>query len=321
RIGSVLRLSGHGRGHCVPDDAGAGREGHVRGDRRARPAHRPRDEGVCCSRARHHTAGAAADLGKKPDANVTLQNRRIAELQEGRSQVSEFCAQIETYLCRKNDGHLIRVTGPSFDLVSSWAAQGIPLKVAYAGIDRYFERYYRKGPRRRPVRIDFCDADVLDAFDEWRRALGMTHAAALPSAGEGEDVDRATRGPSLPAHLERVVMRLTAARASGRLGDAFDGLIDRVARDLDAARAESRGLRGEARQALIAKLAAVDTELVAAARASMDEAALAGLAREAADQLGSFRQRMSADAFAKALDSAVVRLVRERFGLPTISFQ
>jgi hypothetical protein len=73
----------------------------------------------------------------------------------GAQSVGDFCSQIETYLCKKNDGHLIRVTGPSFELVSSWAAQGIPLKVAYAGIDRYFERYYRKGPRRRPVKIDF----------------------------------------------------------------------------------------------------------------------------------------------------------------------
>jgi hypothetical protein len=234
--------------------------------------------------------------------------------------LSEFCSQIETYLCRKNDGHLIRVTGPSFDLVSSWAEQGIPLKVAYAGIDRYFERYYRKGPRRRPVKIDFCDADVLDAFDEWRRAVGVTHAAAHPAAGEAEEVDRTNRGPSLPSHLERVVMRLTAARASGRLGEAFDGVIDRVARELDAARAESRGLRGEARQELIARLAALDAELVAAVRASMDESAMAALAREAADELASFRQRMAADAFARALDGAVVRLVRERFNLPTIAF-
>jgi hypothetical protein len=240
---------------------------------------------------------------------------------------AEFCAQIETYLCRKNDGHLIRVTGPSFDLVSSWAARGIPLKVAYAGIDRYFERYYRKGPRRRPVRIDFCEADVLDAFDEWRRAVGVTHAPAGVSAGidedgedVGEDARRATRGPSLPAHLERVVLRLTAARASGSLGDAFDDLIDRVSRELDAARAESRGLRGEARQALIERLAVLDAELVASARASMDEAAVAMLTREAADELASFRQRMSADAFARALDSAFTRLVRERFNLPTIAF-
>ena len=68
------------------------------------------------------------------------------------------------------------MVGPSFELVSRWAADGVPLKIAFAGIDRYFERYYRKGARRRPVRIDFCDADVRDVFDEWRRAVGLPRA-------------------------------------------------------------------------------------------------------------------------------------------------
>jgi hypothetical protein len=86
-------------------------------------------------------------------------------------QTEEYCREIEAFLCRKNDGHLIRVVGPSFDLVSAWAAQGVPLKIAFEGIERYFVRYYRKGSRRRPVRIDSCEHDVLDAFDEWRRCL------------------------------------------------------------------------------------------------------------------------------------------------------
>ena len=105
-------------------------------------------------------------MGKEP---VAADDRRSA--------IADFCREIETYLCRKNDGHLIRVTGPSFDLVSGWAMQGVPLKVAYAGIDRCFERYYAKGPRRRPVRIEFCEADVLDLFDEWRRAVGVAASA------------------------------------------------------------------------------------------------------------------------------------------------
>ena len=142
----------------------------------------------------------------------------------------DFCREIENYLCRKNDGHLIRVTGPSFDLVSGWARQGIPLKVAFAGIDRCFERYYRKGPRRRPVKIDFCDADVLDVFDEWRKAVGVTAASGDRGAALSGPPDR--RGPSLPAHLERVVTKLTTARATGKLGDEFDALIDRVSAEL-----------------------------------------------------------------------------------------
>ena len=108
----------------------------------------------------------------------------------------------------------------------------MPLKVAFSGIDRYFERYYRKGPRRRPVKIDFCDADVLDVFDEWKRAtgVGMASASSADSA-EIHNPQSTIRNPqsgSLPAHLERVVLRLTSARASGTLGDEFDALIDRA---------------------------------------------------------------------------------------------
>ena len=44
--------------------------------------------------------------------------------------VSEYCRDLETHLCRKNDGHLIRIVGPSFEIVSRWAATGVPLKVA-----------------------------------------------------------------------------------------------------------------------------------------------------------------------------------------------
>jgi hypothetical protein len=235
------------------------------------------------------------------------------------SQIPEFCQQIETYLCRKNDGHLIRVTGPSFTLVSHWAEQGIPFKVACEGIDRYFERYYRKGPRRRPVKIDFCEADVLDVFDEWRKAVGVTLSDGRGASLSGSP-DKPNRGPSLPAHLERVILKLTAARASGKLGDQFDTLIDRVSAELEIARAAAGGVRGDARQALLARLAALDEELVHAARTAVSESDLAALSREAADELGSFQDRMTAEAFVRARDGALSRLIRERCGLPTMTF-
>ena len=72
----------------------------------------------------------------------------------------------------------MRVVGPAFELVAGWAAAGVPLKVALRGIDRCCERLEARGPRRRPVRVEFCEADVLDAFDDWRRAVGVTATAA-----------------------------------------------------------------------------------------------------------------------------------------------
>ena len=131
-----------------------------------------------------------------------------------------YCREIEAHLCRKNDGHLIRIVGPAFERVASWAEQGIPLKVALAGVDRYFERYYRKGPRRRPVRVEFCEADVLDAFDEWRRAVGVSVVARRqrggPSVEEPLPAPRPRR--SLKTHIESVLARLTVLRGSDKLG-------------------------------------------------------------------------------------------------------
>jgi hypothetical protein len=230
-------------------------------------------------------------------------------------EVEEYCREVETYLCRKNDGHLIRIVGPSFERVSGWAQQGVALKLVYRGIDRYFERYYSKGPRRRPVRIDFCEADVLDVFDEWRRAVGIV---GTRESGVGSQESRVESRESLPAHLERVVMRLTQARAKGSIGGDLDGLVDRVAGELDAARAVR--LRGAARQAVIDRLAALDAELLDAARGAVDGATRASLDREAEEELAAFRSAMPPLAFAAAREAAVNRLIRERLALPTIAF-
>ena len=46
------------------------------------------------------------------------------------TDVESYCRQLEAYLCRKNDGHLIRIVGPTFEQVCGWAARGVPIKVA-----------------------------------------------------------------------------------------------------------------------------------------------------------------------------------------------
>jgi hypothetical protein len=232
---------------------------------------------------------------------------------------SDYCREIETYLCQKNDGHLIRVVGPAFDMVSRWATDGIPVKVAFSGIDRYFERYYRKGPRRRPVRIDFCEADVLEVFDEWRRAVGLSKEMTA-AGGPLEHPDPAgRRATSVPAHLERAVMRLTNARATGVLPASVDPLIDRLAGELDTARASGRGVRGDARRALLARLTEADAELLQTARQTLTAADLEEITAQAEAELTGFRERMSADAYSRARLAATDRLIRERFNLPTLA--
>ena len=224
----------------------------------------------------------------------------------------EFCREIEAYLCRKNDGHLVRIVGPAFEQVCGWATRGVPLKVACRGIDRYFERYYAKGPRRRPIRVEFCDADVLDVFDEWRRAVGV----AVPDADGGE---HQARQPSLPAHLERVVARLTSLRAGD--GRPLDTILEELVRELDAARGRARSLRGDARQTFVERLRVLDEHLVATARGGCGAEMLQELGAEADRELAPFRARMPDEAYAQSRNAAVNRLVRERLRLPVIAFE
>ncbi len=226
-----------------------------------------------------------------------------------------YCREIEAHLCRKNDGHLIRIAGPSFDLVRGWAERGIPIKVVFRGVDRYFERYYAKGPRRRPVRIDFCEADVLDVFDEWRRAVGVARETTDP------DEDTSKSHASLPSHLARVIARLTALRAGPPLSVEVDGLLHDTVRELDQARASAKGLRGDNRAALVARLAELDAQLLAAVRAAVTPDSLQVLTAEADAELAPFADRMPSDALDRARQACVERLLRERHGLPTIAYE
>ncbi len=244
----------------------------------------------------------------------------------------EYCRAVESYLCRKNDGHLIRVVGPAFEMVCAWAATGVPLSVVRRGIDQRFARYYAKGPRRFPLRIEFCEADVLTLFDYWKRAVHVSGAGVreadtgsgpgAPDAGaEGEPTPRPGRR-SLAAHLEH----LTAALAEWAppAGSAPPALAETIASArviVDEARPTTGTIRGGARQALIERLGAFDRLLTAAARQDTDQATTARLRSEAADSLAPFRERMLPSAFASALDSATDHLLAEHWHLPRLTYQ
>ncbi len=224
---------------------------------------------------------------------------------------ADYCREIEAYLTRKNDGHLIRIVGPAFDRVCDWAAQGVPIKVAYRGIDRYVERYYAKGPRRRPVRIEHCEADVLEGFDQWRRAVGVGMAGT--EGGEAA----AKRHEGLATSLARAVARLTTLRAGNASGLPTDTL-DAAIRELDAMAAAARTARGANRETIVASLERIDRELLAAARSALPADAVEDIRRQAAEDLAPFHERMTADAWSNACEAAVGRAVRERAGLPVL---
>ena len=231
---------------------------------------------------------------------------------------SEYVRQIETYLCRKNGGHLVRVVGPAFELVRGWASQGVPLKIAFKGIDRCCERRQVVGVRRRPVRIEFCEADVLGAFDDWRRAVGVT---GVVDATEGDDESEpAARKPALAAHIERGIARLVHARGGGAADSALRRTIDEIVRELETAAGSAVKARGDARAEIVARLREMDARLIAEAIQAQTSDRAAALRNEAEEELAAFGARMSPDAHARAVQSAFERILREMLGLPTLTY-
>ena len=229
------------------------------------------------------------------------------------TDLSEYCRELESYLCRKNGGHLVRITGPAFEQVCGWAERGVPLTVAYRGIDRCCERLQAKATRRRPVRIEFCEADILDLFDDWRRAVGVVQA-------QGEvEAPAAARKPALTAHLERIVARLVGSRTER--SPAFERHVQDLLAEIDRLSGESKKSRGEARTAILDRLVELDRGLVQAATAELDADAVAAARREAEVELAPFGARLPPDVRAQAVEAAFERLVRDSLGLPTVRYQ
>ncbi len=244
----------------------------------------------------------------------------------------EYCRAVESYLCRKNDGHLIRIVGPAFEMVCAWAKAGIPLSVVRRGIDQRYTRYYGRGPRRYPVRIEFCEADILSLFDDWKRAVRIPGAIA-EDAGVRVDPDspdtaaaparaaRRTRRP-LAGHLDGVAAALADwTPPPGHAAPALARAMTRARDAVDDARSNAGSLRGAARRAVVERLAALDDALTVAARRDTDAATTATLQSEAAGALSPFRARMRPDAFAAALDTATDHLLADHWRLPRLRFE
>ncbi len=233
--------------------------------------------------------------------------------------VGQYCRQVEDHLTKVNGGHLVRVVGPAFELVRQWADAGVPLSVVFRGIERKAERSADKPGR--PLRLEFCEGDVRAIFEGWRRAIGLSGAAVAPESESGEaTADDAPRRPkSLSTHVNRTVDRLS--RAAGRVDwpESLRAAADQLLVELAAVGEAAKTTRGAAREELTARLVALDATLVAAMREAAPAALVAELERNAEQELAPFRGRLTGDAWARSIAITTDRLLRDRFGLPTLA--
>jgi hypothetical protein len=149
-------------------------------------------------------------------------------------------------------------------------------------------------------------------FDDWRRAVGVS---AFSSNSEHPQ-----RKPSLASHIERAIAKLVAVRTEGKPAEFVERLGEFV-RELDALLPDAQRARGDRRAQIVARLDEIDRQLLDLAREQVSQTSEASLRRDAAEELAPFASRMPADAYEKALELALSRLVRQAVGLPVVSFE
>jgi hypothetical protein len=77
-------------------------------------------------------------------------------------------------------------------------------------------------------------------------------------------------------------------------------------------------MRGDDRDRVLEQIAAIDDALVGAAVESLEPSARGAIEAQADTELAPFRERMAAEAYARSRRAAIHRLVRHRFGLPSL---
>jgi hypothetical protein len=235
----------------------------------------------------------------------------------GALDIGEFCRRVEEHLARVNEGQIIRVVGPAFELVRGWALEGMPLSVVAHGIDLKAERH-RAGRSTRPLRLEFCDADVREVYTRWRRSVGLSALAPEPD-GATEPIG-IEKQPSLSRQVDRALDKLS--RVAGRLdlAERFRDEVSRSIEELSTIREAARTARGDARKKLTARLSPIDAALVRAGRDAVGSDALERLRGDAETDLAPYRPRLSPDVWRQSVDRALDQLVRDHLGLPTLTF-
>jgi len=130
--------------------------------------------------------------------------------------IGEYCRAVEAHLTRINQGQLVRVVGPAFELVRGWAMSGVPLSIVFHGMNDKGERH-KAGRSTRPLRLEFCEHDVRAAYDHWRRAVGISRIGVASGETASDEAETPKKHTSLTKHLDRVSGRLARAHTRGHI--------------------------------------------------------------------------------------------------------
>jgi hypothetical protein len=145
----------------------------------------------------------------------------------------------------------------------------------------------------------------------------MTAGPAAPGEEPAAPGDERRRA-SLAKHVQRAIDRLSRSVSRADLGPEVRNVLEHALQELAALGERARGARGQARDAVVTELSALDGRMLQAARTAMGVAELDRLAADAAAELAAYRGRLAPDVWQRSVELGVDRLLRDRLGLPTL---
>jgi len=204
------------------------------------------------------------------------------------------------------------ITPKEWHLIFDWHRRSIPLRVVRQALDQSFARLSQRRAgqlSRRPYRLSYCRQQVESAYRRFCEVLAGSPEEASQSTAELRE--------DLRLFLGGLAHDLSEA------GERLRGPVPALGRLLDRSAAHLRTVEGELGDAsrlagLEAELQALEADLLDTAETELPEAERARIREEAERQFASYRQRMPPEVYRSAVDSAYLKRIRARFGLPRI---
>ncbi len=220
------------------------------------------------------------------------------------AEEENYYAAIERYFVSLRGGPLF-ITPREWQLIHDWHQRQIPLRVVKDGLRRAFEK--RKSTRA--VRgLAYCRQAVEAAYRRFCEAL----AGVESPADADEEVSTAR------LHLQDLEGRMV--ETGRKLKASQLSLMQAVERTTARLAVLASGpLQADEFPELERELSELETTLVQAAESSLGEAERRQLRDEAERSLERFRSKMPDDVYGSAAQSAYLKRVRGKFGIPPLS--
>jgi hypothetical protein len=216
-----------------------------------------------------------------------------------------YFTEIEDAFIRRR-GKSLFLSPLDWALIELWREEGVPLHIVIRGIETVFDNQQKDPKRKRSIKsLSFCREEVEALHAEWLEAQVGNSDSETDEEPDGQ-FSREQTG----AHLDELITRLRAvehgtvkescARAAEKLAELQAGLTE------DVSQTE-------------ASLGDVEKFLDAEIKANFERETLKTLEAEVAENLKSYKSKMTAEVYAKTFDLMLLKLLRETAGVPRLS--